>query len=156
MSVQAERCSATLVVLRLILGCDSARFDASKKEENMTRGLILLAVATAALCFSGVALSDPSHNVLPDIVLRCSDGQTVTVLPGTSTNNSAIAFVRDSTSILVAKSFLATQNGEPVFGFVRGLNGFADKDLVTCTGPWTLGDVTFNVTVTGFLTPAHL
>jgi hypothetical protein len=143
------------VVLRLILGCESARFDTSKKEGDMTRGLVLLAVSAAALCFSGGALSDPSHNVLPDIVLRCSDGQTVTVLPGTSTNNSAIAFVRGSTSILVAKSFLATLNGEPVFGFVRGLNGFADKDLVTCTGLWTL-DVTYSVTVTGFLTPAQL
>jgi len=122
----------------------------------MTRGFVLLAVSTVALSFAGVALADPSHNVLPEIVLRCSDGQPVTVLPGTSTNNSAIAFVRDSTSILVARSFLATLNGEPVFGFERGLNGFADKDLVTCTGPWTLGDVTYSVTVTGFLTPARL
>jgi hypothetical protein len=122
----------------------------------MTRALILLAVSAAAMCFTGVASADPSHNVLPDIVLSCSDGQTVTVLPGTSTNNSAIAFVRDSTSILVAKSFLATLNGEPVFGFVRGLNGFTDKDLVICTGPWTLGGVTYDVTVTGFFTPASL
>jgi hypothetical protein len=64
--------------------------------------------------------------------------------------------VRDSTSILVARSFLGTIDGVPAFGFVRGLNGFADKDLVTCTGPWTIGDVTAQVTVTGFLTPAHL
>jgi hypothetical protein len=122
----------------------------------MTRALILLAVIAAALCSTSVALADPSHNVLPDIVLSCSDGQTVTVLPGTDTNNSAVAFVRGSTAVLVAKSFLATLNGEPAFGFVRGLNGFADKDLVTCTGPWTLGGATFVVTVTGFLTPARL
>jgi hypothetical protein len=122
----------------------------------MARVPVLLAVPAAALCLVSVASADPSHNVLPDIVLTCSDGQTLTVLPGTSTNNSSMAFVRDSTSVLVAKSFLATLNGEPVFGFVRGLIGFSDKDLVTCTGPWTLGEVTFVVTVTGFVTPARL
>ena len=120
------------------------------------RVLTLLAGAAAALSLVGVASADPSHDVLPDIVLTCSDGQKLTVLPGTSTNNSSIAFVRDSTSILVARSFLATLNGEPVFGFVRGLNGFTDKDIVTCTGPWTFDGVTFVVTVTGFITPARL
>ena len=122
----------------------------------MRHALILVACFAAALCFTGVASADPSHDVLPPIVLTCSDGPPVTVLPGTSTNNSAIAFVRDSTSILVARSFEATLNGEPSFGFVRGLNGFTDKNLVTCTGRWTLGGVTYDVTVMGFLTPARL
>jgi hypothetical protein len=122
----------------------------------MRRALVLVACFAAALCFTGVASADPSHDVLPDIVLTCSDGQTVTVLPGTSTNNSAIAFVRDSSSILVARSFEVTLDGEPIFGFVRGLNGFTDKDVLTCTGVWTLDGVTYDVTVTGFLTPAEL
>jgi hypothetical protein len=122
----------------------------------MRRALVLVACFAAALCFTGVASADPSHDVLPDIVLTCSDGQTVTVLPGTSTNNSAIAFVRDSSSILVARSFEVTLDGEPIFGFVRGLNGFSDKDVLTCTGVWTLDGVTYDVTVTGFLTPAEL
>ena len=122
----------------------------------MARVLMLLAVFAAALSLVGVASADPSHDVLPDIVLTCSDGQTLTVLPGTSTNNSAMAFIRDSTSVFVARSFLGTLNGQPVFGFVRGLNGFSDKDIVTCAGPWTLGGVTFAVTVTGFVTPARL
>jgi hypothetical protein len=135
--------------------CEGWR-DFDGRRRLLVRVLMVLAVVAAALSLVGVASADPSHDVLPDIVLTCSDGNRLTVLPGTSTNNSAIAFVRDSTSILVARSFLATLNGEPVFGFVRGLNGFSAKDIVTCTGPWTLDGVTFVVTVTGFITPARL
>ena len=122
----------------------------------LRRILVLVAASATVVCLADVAAADPSHNVLPDIALTCSDGQSLTVLPGTATNNSSIAFVRDSTSIMVARSFLGTLNGVPVFGFERGLNGFADKDLVTCTGPWTIDGVTYQVTVTGFLTPAQL
>jgi hypothetical protein len=122
----------------------------------MSRILAMVAVLAAALCFADAGSADPSHNVLPDIVLTCSDQSTLTVSPGTSTNNSSIAFVRDDTSILVARSFTVTLDGETVFGFERGLSGFDGKNLVTCTGPWTLGGVTYEVTVTGFVTPAQL
>jgi hypothetical protein len=118
--------------------------------------VLLAALAMVVGLLADVAAADPSHNVLPNIALTCSDGQSLTVLPGTATNSSSIAFVRDSTSIFVARTFVVTLNGVPVYGFERGLNGFAEKDLVTCTGPWTVDGVTAQVTVTGFLTPARL
>jgi hypothetical protein len=122
----------------------------------LRRMLIVFVIPAAAACFAGTAAADPSHNVLPEFSLSCSDGQSLTVQPGTATNNSSIAFVRDSTSIFVAKSFVGTLGGEPQFGFERGLKGFDKADVVTCTGTWTVEGVTYDVTVTGFITPARL
>lgn len=113
------------------------------------RALVLFATVVAAGTLTASALADPSHNTAPEQPLKCDNGMSLLVNPGTLTNQSHQAFDVNSTSIFVTK-YLEFSNGTDTFVLFDTASGLTAQGLITCTGDAGGG---FTITVRGFLTP---
>jgi hypothetical protein len=114
------------------------------------RGLALLAALVAAAVISAAASADPSHNVQGPQTLKCSDGRTVVINPGTVTNRSHEGFDVNSNSILVV-NYVAFTDATGTLVIVDNPQALHGQTLVTCSGDVGGGTT---ITVRGFFTPA--
>ena len=107
---------------------------------------LLAGVALSASVWS-VALAAPHGQ--PTVEMACSDGNTYDMNLGAPPNNSSTAWVAGTNVVLVGKTLEIRVDGEVVFSWDRGSEGFEDADLISCSGD--LGGAILSVTA--FLTP---
>ena len=104
----------------------------------------LLSIALSGL-LPGLVAAAPSGSV---VAVTCDDGSSFDVNFGTPKNQSSTAFTGKNT-VFVAKHFELLVDGQIVFAWDRGIDGFSGASLLTCTGD--LGGPVF--VVVGYLTP---
>ena len=123
---------------------------AQGKGETVNRRILAASLSVAAGLFilTGSALADPGGpNLQTPGTMVCDNGVTVTVNPGTATNQGRPAWVVDDTTVFIAAYFAVT-DGDFTFVFFDHTNGL--KNPTTCTRD-VGGGVTF--VATGFFTP---
>jgi hypothetical protein len=106
----------------------------------------LLAIALVGV-LPGVAGAAPSNGFA--LTFTCDDGSSMDLNFGAPPNQSSTAFVVGDNAIFVAKHLELVVEGEVVYSWDRGINGFGAASLLTCSGDF--GDTTF--VVVGYLTP---
>jgi hypothetical protein len=109
---------------------------------------LLVAVLAAAMSPVVASAAPPASFV---VTFDCSDGNSFDINFGAPPNAGSTGFVVGDNSVLVAKSFTAAFDGSVIeeISWVRGLQGFDQDQLTTCTG--SVGPFAF--TLTGWLTP---
>jgi hypothetical protein len=107
-------------------------------------GVLSIALAGA---LPGVAGAAPSNGSV--LTFACDDGSSLDLNLGAPPNQSSTAFVVDDNRILVVKRLELVVDGEVVFGWDRGISGFDEASLLTCTAD--SGGLTY--IVVGYLTP---
>jgi hypothetical protein len=117
----------------------------------MARGLVFFATCIAALALVGAAAADPSGpNVQSPVTIRCDNGKSYLVSPGTITNQSHEAFLVNGTGIFKS-TYLAFTDPTGTFVLFETSPGLeAHGRLLTCTADLG-GGVT--LTTRGFITP---
>jgi hypothetical protein len=85
------------------------------------------------------------------VTFDCDNGQSYDVNFGAPPNNGSAAFIVATNDVLVAKTFEITLEGEVLFSWNRGGNGFEGKDLLGCTAQDPESGIEF--AFTGFITP---
>ena len=105
----------------------------------------LLSIALAGLLPGLVAAAPSGGNVE---TVTCDDGSSFDVNFGALPNQSSTAFAATNT-VFVAKHFEILVEGEVVYSWDRGIEGFSGASLLTCTGD--LDGALF--VLVGYLTP---
>ena len=105
----------------------------------------LLSIALTGL-LPGLVAAAPSGGIV--VTVTCDDGSSFDVNFGALPNQSSTAFTGTNT-VFVAKHFELLVDGEVVLSWDRGIKGFSDASLLTCTGD--LDGAVF--VVVGYLTP---
>ena len=101
----------------------------------MRRGLAIGLLAGALVGLMPVAVAAaPAGGVA---TVGCDNGDTFDINFGAGPNQGSAGFVVGINSIFVAKQFEIRVGGEVVFGWDRGIKGFSDVTLLTCS---TAGD----------------
>jgi hypothetical protein len=119
-----------------------------EEEDAMRRFAIavLLYMALAGVV-AGVVAAAPQNGLI--IPFSCDDGSTLDLNLGAPPNQSSTAFSGKNT-VFVAKHFEIVVEGEVVYAWNRGIKGFDEETLLTCTGDLGGGAT---ATVVGYLTP---
>ncbi len=105
----------------------------------------LLSIALSGL-LPGLVAAAPSGGIAETVT--CDDGSSFDVNFGALPNQSSTAFTGTNT-VFVAKHFEILVDGEVIFAWDRGIEGFSGASLLTCTGD--LDGAVF--VVVGYLTP---
>jgi hypothetical protein len=117
---------------------------------SMTRRGFSIALLAAMLA----ALVPASASAAPKGYVAswaCDDGHRYDLNFGAPPNQSSNLFVDGTNSMFVIRTLTIHDSGELVYQFDRGLSGFADKALTTCS---TSID-TDVFTVSGYFTPRN-
>jgi hypothetical protein len=105
----------------------------------------LLSIALSGL-LPGLVAAAPSGGIVETVM--CDDGSSFDVNFGALPNQSSTGFTGKNT-VFVAKHFEILVDGEVVYGWDRGIDGFSGAALLTCTGD--LDGAVF--VLVGYLTP---
>jgi hypothetical protein len=117
----------------------------------MKRGLLaaLVTVVLSGSVLCGTALADPGGpNLQPgELTFVCDNGDSVTLNPGTATNQGRVGWVKDSTAVFVL-AYYAVTDGDFIHVFFDIRHGVGD--LLTCSADIGGGAM---FVARGFLTP---
>ena len=115
----------------------------------MKRIVLMGALAAFSVLPAVAAQAAPPNGFV--VTFSCDDGQSYDVNFGAPKNQSSVGFIVGTNDVLVAKHFEIVFEGEIVFSFDRGIEGFEGQDLLTCSGEDPESGTVFNLT--GYITP---